>query len=293
MNSRILLLGAEGQVGREIRALAASRGAWLKGLGHSSCNIIDRETIDAAVAAYRPTLIVNAAAFTAVDRAESEPELAHAVNTMGAGFIAEVAAKRNIPLLHFSTDYVFDGTKYGAYNEGDQVAPLGVYGRSKEEGERRIREVCAHHIILRTAWIFGIHGNNFLKTMLRLAEGHPSLRVVTDQRGSPTATIDLAQATMAVRDEICKGRIQWGTYHFAGQGEATWYEFAQVIMAERASILGSAPQVVPITTSEYPTLASRPVNSVLDSDRFAEVFGLRSKPWQKRVRETVAALVKR
>lgn len=289
---RILLFGAEGQLGREIEALASLRGIPLKGLSRSACDITDQLAIEAAIAAYQPALLVNTAAYTAVDRAEKEPEVARAVNATAPGLIAKIATKNNIPLLHFSTDYVFDGTKRGAYNEEDKVAPLGTYGRSKEEGERQIRKACHQHIIVRTAWIYGIHGTNFLKTMLEFADKRPVLRVVADQRGCPTAAIDLAEATLAAREMIMQGTEPWGTFHFAGQGETSWYEFAQRIMIERAAILGSAPQVEPITTAEYSTPAKRPANSVLDSSLFAATFGLRPKPWQECVRDAVAVLTK-
>ncbi|HEV2573146.1 MAG TPA: dTDP-4-dehydrorhamnose reductase [Beijerinckiaceae bacterium] len=292
MAGSILLLGAEGQLGRELTALAIARNISLVPLGRAACDITDQDALRSSIASHRPHLIVNAAAYTAVDRAESEPEAAYAVNAVAPGLIATAAAETDVPLLHISTDYVFDGTKMAAYDEEDHVAPLGVYGHSKEEGERRIRQIHSKHIILRTAWVYGVHGANFLKTMLRLANERSVLKVVADQRGCPTATADLAEAALAVHNELAQGNASWGTYHFAGQGIATWHEFAQAIMSERAALLGTAPSVEPITTMDYPTPARRPANSALDSSRFAKTFGLRSKPWQERVREAVVSLVK-
>ncbi|OJY00764.1 MAG: dTDP-4-dehydrorhamnose reductase [Rhizobiales bacterium 62-17] len=292
MAGSILLFGAEGQLGREITALAGARDVSLIPLGRAACDITDQQALRSAIASHRPSLIVNAAAYTAVDRAESEPQAAHAVNAVAPELIAIAAAEADVPLLHISTDYVFDGTKTEAYDEEDSVAPLGVYGHSKEEGERRIRQSCSKHIILRTAWVYGIYGANFLKTMLRLANERSVLKVVADQRGCPTSTTDLAEAVLAVHGELAQGNESWGTYHFAGQGVATWHEFAQTIMSERAAILGAAPSVEPITTMDYPTPARRPANSALDSSRFAKTFGLRSKPWQERVSEAVVSLVK-
>lgn len=292
MAGSILLLGAEGQLGRELTALAFVRHVSLAPLSRATCDITDSQALISAITRHRPNLIVNAAAYTAVDRAESEPEIAHKVNAVAPGLIAAAAAEANVPLLHISTDYVFDGSKTEAYDEDDSVAPLGVYGHTKEEGERRLREACSKHIILRTAWVYGIYGANFLKTMLRLANERSVLKVVADQRGCPTATADLAEAILAVHAELEKGNESWGTYHFAGKGTASWYEFARTIMSERAAILETAPSVEPITTKDYPTPARRPANSALDSSRFATTFGLWSKPWQERVHEAVVSLVK-
>ncbi|MDH7797012.1 MULTISPECIES: dTDP-4-dehydrorhamnose reductase [unclassified Beijerinckia] len=292
MAGSILLLGAEGQLGRELTALALIRHIPLAPLSRTTCDITDRQAVISAIANHRPNLIVNAAAYTAVDRAEAEPETAHTVNAIAPGLIAAAAAEADVPLLHISTDYVFDGLKTEAYNEDDCVTPLGVYGRTKEEGERRIRQTYSRHIILRTAWVYGTYGTNFLKTMLRLANERGVIKVVADQRGCPTATTDLAEAILTVYAELAKGNENWGTYHFAGKGTASWYEFAQTIMSERAAILGTAPSVEPITTKDYPTPAQRPANSMLNSSRFGAAFDLWPKPWQDRVREAVASLVR-
>lgn len=287
----ILLFGAGGQLGCELTALAQERGLPLVGLGHAEGDITDRTAVATALKANNPGLVVNAAAFTAVDRAENETLAAFAVNAEGPAILAEATADAGIPLLHVSTDYVFDGSKSGPYVEGDPIAPLGAYGASKSEGEVCIRALQPRHVILRTAWVYGVHGANFLKTILRLATERDVLRVVADQRGSPTATCDLAEAILAVRAALMAGAEPWGTYHFAGQGETTWHGFASAIIAEQARFTGRNPIVDAITTAEYPTPARRPPNSVLDSTRFAATFGYRAKPWQERMREVVVSLM--
>lgn len=287
----ILLFGAGGQLGRELTALAAERGVALVALTRAEGDISNAAAVAAALRAHRPGLVVNAAAYTAVDRAESEKLAAFAVNAEGPAILAEATAGAQVPLLHVSTDYVFDGAKSGPYVETDPVAPLGVYGASKSEGEVCIRALQPRHIILRTAWVYGVHGANFLKTMLRLAGERDVLRVVADQRGCPTATHDLAEAILAARAALLAGAEPWGTYHFAGQGETSWHGFASVIVAEQARFTGRHPSVEPITTADYPTPARRPANSVLDSSRFAATFGYRALPWQERVREVVEVLL--
>jgi dTDP-4-dehydrorhamnose reductase len=205
--------------------------------------------------------------------------------------LAEAAARRGVPLLHMSTDYVFDGTKVGAYVEDDPTAPLGVYGATKLAGEEAVRAALPQHVILRTAWVYGRHGRNFLKTMLRLAGERPELRVVADQRGSPTSADDIAAAILRVAAAAKEGSVRWGTYHFAGTGETTWHGFAARIVAEQAALTGKHPEVIPIATAEYPTPARRPANSVLDSGRFAEAFGYRARPWEEETRRIVQALL--
>ncbi len=287
----ILLFGAGGQLGRELAALALARGVSLTGLSRAEGDITDPVAVEVALAAHRPALVVNAAAYTAVDRAESEPDTAFAANALGPELLGQACAATGVPLLHISTDYVFDGAKSTGYIETDPVSPLGVYGHSKAEGEARLRAACARHLILRTAWVYGVHGANFLKTMLRLAAERDALRVVADQRGCPTATVDLAEAILAVRTKLLAGGEPWGTYHFAGTGETSWHGFASLIVAEQAGFTGRNPSVEPIATAEYPTPARRPANSVLNSSLFAASFDMRAQPWQERVREAVATLL--
>ena len=290
MNGPLLVFGAGGQVGQELLALAAARDVAVVGITRGQADIADADKVASLVATTRPRLIVNAAAYTAVDRAESEPHAAEAGNVTGPAALARAAEAAGVPLLHLSTDYVFDGSKHGAYAEEDPIAPLGVYGRTKAEGEARVR-AATRHVILRTAWVYGAHGNNFLKTMLRLAGERDRLRVVGDQHGCPTATIDIAEAILAVDRTLAGGRQAYGTFHFAGTGDTSWHGFAEAIVSAHASRTGRRPPVDAITTADYPTPARRPVNSRLTSDRFADTYGYRAAPWRDRVGEVVARLV--
>ena len=291
MSGPLLVFGAGGQVGQELMALGRERGVAMVGLTRGETDITDRASIHDAVERHRPRLIINAAAYTAVDKAESEPDLARAINAEGAVNLAEAAAGIDAPILHISTDYVFDGTKRGAYDEHDRLAPLGVYGRTKAEGEAGVRAANTRHVILRTAWVYGVHGGNFLKTMLRLARERDRLRVVGDQRGCPTATRDIAEAVLAVDGALGRDPAFAGTFHFAGTGVTSWHGFAVAIVAAQAAFTGRHPPVDAITTADFPTPAKRPANSELDSDLFAATFGWRAAPWRDRVTETVAHLL--
>ncbi len=291
MSGPLLVFGAAGQVGQELLALATARDVQATGVTRKQADITDADAVIALVTATRPRLLVNAAAYTAVDRAEGEPDAAEAGNALGPTVLARAAEAAGVPLLHLSTDYVFDGSKHGAYAEDDPIAPLGVYGRTKAAGESGVREASARHVILRTAWVYGAYGNNFLKTMLRLAGERDRLRVVGDQHGCPTATIDIAEAILAVDRTLAQGGRPYGTYHFAGTGDTSWHGFAEAIVAAQAPRTGRHPPVDAITTDEYPTPARRPANSRLDSRRFAETFGIRAAPWRERVDALVARLV--
>ena len=211
----ILLFGAAGQVGQEVGALARAQGHQLTALTRSSLDITDPVAVARALENSQPDVLINAAAYTAVDKAESEPEQAARSNALAPGLIAERCAHARIPLIHISTDYVFDGTKPNAYVESDPVKPLGVYGRTKAAGEAAIRAAMERHIIIRTAWVYGAYGNNFLKTMLRLGKERDRLTIVADQHGCPTATPDIANALLAAAHAAARGDARWGTYHFA------------------------------------------------------------------------------
>lgn len=291
MTDPILVFGAGGQVGRELIELAAARGIPALGFDRAALDIADAAAVRRLLAGRPASLLVNAAAYTKVDKAESEPEAARRENVEGPAALAAAAAELGLPLLHLSTDYVFDGSKAGAYVESDPVAPLGVYGRTKLEGEEAVRRGTGRHVILRTAWVYGRHGNNFLKTMLRLAGERDELRVVSDQTGNPTATIDLAEAILAVAARAAHGEAEWGTYHFAGTGTTSWHGFADAIVAAAAPLTGRRPAVVAIGTADYPTPARRPANSQLDSGAFARSFGYRAQDWRARVGEIVPALL--
>ena len=277
---KILVFGASGQIGREVcRAAWPPRYAILP-LDRKAVDITKSAAVSAMLARETPDLVINLAAYTAVDRAESEPDVAWAANCAGAAHIAGACDESATPLVHLSTDYVFDGRKTGPYREEDAVGPLGVYGRSKEAGERAVRAAVAQHMILRTAWVFGAYGANFVKTMLRLAAERPVLRVVADQRGCPTAAADIAAALMVIAAHIERGKAKWGTYHFVGAGATSWHSFAQAIFDQAAPQLAACPQVEPITTEQYPTPARRPMNSVLDCRKIEEAFGVPPPPWR-------------
>jgi dTDP-4-dehydrorhamnose reductase len=237
-----------------------------------------------------PTVIVNAAAYTAVDRAEAEPERAAAVNRDAVALIAEEAARLGASVVHYSTDYVFDGSKAGWYTEDDPTHPLGVYGRSKWEGEEALRLSGVPHLILRTSWVVGAHGANFAKTMLRLAATHDTLRVVVDQVGAPTSTSLIAEVTHTLLHRIETDgatHVPFGTYHLAAAGETSWHAYAQFVFA----VAGLDPdRVHPITTAEYPTPARRPANSRLDTSRLRDTFDLALPDWRVGVRELVRAI---
>ena len=289
-NTPLLVFGAAGQVGRELVALAAARGVPVVGITRADADIAEADAVAALIARYRPRMVINAAAYTAVDKAESEPAAAARGNVEGPRVLAEAAAAAGVPILHLSTDYVFDGSKPGAYTEDDPIAPLGVYGRTKAEGEAAVRGANPRHVILRTAWVYGTYGGNFLKTMMRLAAERERLRVVADQHGCPTATTDIAEAILAVDAALARDASLAGTFHFAGTGSTSWHGFAEAIVAAQAAHTGKHPPVDPIATADYPTPAARPANSVLDSSRFAAAFGYRAKPWQQRMEQVVASL---
>ncbi|HEY8032802.1 MAG TPA: dTDP-4-dehydrorhamnose reductase [Methylocella sp.] len=292
MNGPILVFGAAGQLGREVMALAKARAIEAAGCNRASADITDFASVTTAILAIKPRLVLNAAAYTAVDKAESEPKAAYAANALGAETIARAAALQQVPVIQISTDYVFDGTKIGAYVETDPVAPLSAYGKTKAAGEVMVRQANPRHFILRTAWVYGSYGSNFLKTILRLSAEREELRIVADQHGCPTATQDIAEAILAIDRAVANGTEAPGTYHFAGYGVTTWHGFASAIVDAQAQATGRRPKVSPIATADFPTPARRPANSELDSSLFASVFGYRARDWQTRARETVEMLLK-
>jgi dTDP-4-dehydrorhamnose reductase len=287
---KVLVIGAGGQVGRELRRHPWRGDTRLVAFDHVGLDITLRGAVSATIADERPDIVVNAAAYTAVDRAESEPDAAWAVNCAGPANIAATCRESTIPLIHISTDYAFDGTKSGPYREDDSVNPLGVYGASKEAGERAVREALREHVILRTAWVYSAHGHNFVKTMLRLAEERPVLRVVADQTGSPTSAADIADAIARIAQHVRDGNAAWGTYHFVGAGAVTWHGFAEAIFDLASRWRGSPPRVDPITSADYPTPARRPANSVLDCSRVAAAFGIEPRPWRVALAEVIEEL---
>ena len=289
---KIVVTGANGQVGWELARLGGKHE--LLALDRAALDITDAPAVQALLEETRPAVVINAAAYTAVDRAEQEPELAFAVNREGPRHLATACRHLDIPLLHLSTDYVFDGTHSEPYREEDPVAPLGVYGRSKWEGEEAVRQNLAAHLILRVSWVFGEHGHNFVKTILRLARERDELRVVMDQHGCPTYAGDIARVLLVLAERISAGKEEaWGgTYHYCGTPATTWHGFAQAII-DLASTYEPlrVRTLIPITTAEYPTPAQRPANSVLACDRFEARFGMRVHPWRKGLAATVQVLL--
>ena len=277
----ILIFGAGGQLGLELQRSAAQRAVPFAALSRAEVDITDADAISRALRETRPTLVVNAAAYTKVDLAEIEIDAARLGNEIGPGVIAAACASRQTPLIHISTDYVFDGEKPGAYVESDAIAPLGVYGRTKAAGEAAVRAAAARHIILRTSWVYGEFGNNFLKAILRLAQDRDELRIVADQRGCPTSTRDIADAILRIAPKLDDETDLYGTYHFAGTGATSWHGFASRIIEAQTQITGRHPRVTEITTADYPTVARRPANSVLDCSLFERTFGFRAHDWSK------------
>lgn len=286
---RILLLGANGQVGTELRRSLAPLGEVVAGTRGGSladgaaCERADfdrPETLPALVERIAPLVVVNAAAYTAVDRAEQEPEAAQRANAQAPAALAAACAAQGALLVHYSTDYVFDGTGNRPLREDDPTAPLGAYGRTKLEGERAIGQSGCRHLILRTAWVYALHGRNFLRTMLRLGAERDGLRVVADQFGSPTPAWLVADATAAI---LRHGVVESGVRHLVAGGRTSWHGFAEAIFAQAHArgLLGKVPRVEPIATCDYPTPAPRPAWSVLDGSRLAAEYGLELPDWRQ------------
>lgn len=290
----ILLFGSEGQLGQEI-LIQAGPGNRVVAPKQADLDLASPEAISAAVVAEPWDIVVNAAAYTAVDRAEQDRDTAFAINATAPQKIAEAAARQSVPLLHVSTDYVFDGLKGTPYRPDDPVSPLGVYGASKEAGEQAVRAANPRHVILRTAWLYSPFGANFVKTMLRLAAERDTLRVVDDQRGCPTAAADLAAACLAVAARLTADPTgaPYGTYHFTNAGETTWCGFARAIFETAGPRLAKIPQVVPITTADYPTPARRPVDSRLDCTATIARFGVVQPEWRTALAATLDRLLQR
>lgn len=277
MSRRILITGANGQVGWELARQTVDHGLEPLAFARADLDVTDRDAVLAACDAKRPDIIINAAAYTAVDRAEDEPGLARAVNADAVGHLADAARSLGIPLLHISTDYVFDGSGTTPWTEADTVAPLGEYGRSKAEGEQLLRARLEQHVILRTSWVFGVHGNNFVKTMLRLAAERDELRVIDDQHGAPTFAGHIANCLLQIARRYFERRpLPWGTYHFAGTPDTTWYGITGTILdlAEQAGRLPDHPRLTPISSEEYPVKAVRPKNSRMDCSRLLSYLAL-------------------
>lgn len=283
---KLLVVGASGQVSRALQS-KAGEGLEVVAIGRPMLDYEQPETVQRAVVAQRPDLVVSAGAHTAVDLAESEPDKAWRINAVGPGLLAEVCSIADLPLIHISTDYVFSGDKDAAYVETDGTAPVTVYGRSKLEAEHRIAAATKRHAILRTAWVFSDTGHNFVRTMLRIAKTRASLNVVSDQVGCPTYAADLADTIVSVAAKlVCSTEDRFhGIFHATNSGECSWFEFAQEIFKLSERLGGPSAAVGPITTSGYPTPAKRPGNSRLGGTKLAEVHGIRLRNWREALEE--------
>ena len=288
---RILVAGGQGQVGSALAQQGLKQNLDLIALGRQHLDITSAESIAAVFAEYEPDLLINAAAYTAVDKAESEPELAYAINETATALLADACAERGIPMLQISTDYVFDGTKDSPYVETDAVNPIAVYAKSKEAGERALRERLERHIILRTSWVFGVQGNNFVKTMVRLAKDRDRLTVVADQFGGPSSARGIAEALLAIAAKYQSGAsIAWGTYHYCQKPYVSWHQFAEMIVAHaiEVGLVDHAVEVAPIPSSEFPTPVKRPSNSRLDSSLLQAGFNIsHTQLWTEDLSEVI------
>jgi dTDP-4-dehydrorhamnose reductase len=290
---RFLLLGGTGQVGEEIRRLTLPDNVAIVAPDRDALDLRDSQAIVRMIATEPWSVVINAAAYTDVDGAESEEALALAVNAEAPTRLAAETARYRIPLIHISTDYVFDGRKGAPYVEDDDCAPLNAYGRSKLAGERGVSAGNPRHVILRTSWLYSPYRKNFVKTILRLTAERDHLTIVADQRGCPTAALDVAKACVdiALRCAQETATAPYGIFHFAGAGEATWFEFASAIVEMAADRLGRSPQVVPITTREYPTPALRAADTRLDCTAVARDFGVTPRPWLQALQGTLDQLL--
>lgn len=289
---RILVIGQAGQLSLSLAEQAVKHsGLSLITVGRPELDLERPEALAAGISSRQPDLVVNAAAYTAVDKAETDPEKAYAINRDGAAAAARVARQLGIPFIHISTDYVFDGRKSQPYSERDETGPLNVYGRSKLEGEYAVAAAHPGALILRTSWVFSPFGNNFVKTMMKLGSERPVLRIVGDQHGNPTSALDLADAILALapRLQLDSG----GIYHLSGQGSTSWYGFARTVFEEYARHDGPCPFVEAISSVDYKAAATRPMNSRLDCRSFVARFGIALRPWTEAVAETVGRLASR
>jgi dTDP-4-dehydrorhamnose reductase len=292
---RVLVTGVNGQVARALGERAASAGHEVQTLGRPQLDLSgEADRIVSAIESAAPEAIVSAAAYTAVDQAEQEPELAFAVNATGAGAVARAAARLNVPLVHLSTDYVFDGEKAAPYAETDQTNPMGVYGASKLAGERNVLSEQPNSAILRTAWVYSPFGRNFVKTMLRLSEERDEVAVVADQIGNPTSALDIASGLFAVISNLVASDdpARRGIFHMTASGEASWAEFAAAVFRASQPLGGPAANVRRIATADYPTPAKRPANSRLDTSRVAAVHNVRLPDWQSSLETVVRRLIR-
>lgn len=282
--SVILITGAQGQVGSELQALADQYKMAIYAAGSKELDITNVDAVNHAIMEVKPAVVINAAAYTAVDKAETNRETAMRVNHLGPANLAKRCQQDAIPLLHISTDFVFSGHQTRPYKELDNPEPINVYGESKWLGEQQVRQYTRQHIILRTSWVFGAKGNNFVKTMLRLVNEGKPLRVIADQHGCPTGAVDIARTLLNISQRIIHAEtIPWGTYHYCGQPATTWHGFTEAIveLAAAKSLIPEKVAVEPITTAQYPLPAQRPTYAVLNCDKISEAFGIEMPYWEQ------------
>lgn len=293
MSTRMVVTGRQGQIARSLIEIGPASGFDLITAARPELDLAAPETVEAAISAAVPDIIVNAAAYTAVDQAEREPELARAVNTAGAETVAAVANSLGIPIIHLSTDYVFDGQKATPYVENDEVAPINVYGATKLASEEAVAAASSNHCILRTSWVYAPYGKNFVRTMLSLA-GRDELKVVADQQGCPSYAPEIATAIIAIArnllDQPDESGLR-GIFHLAGDGETTWADFSEAIFALLGERGLPRPMVKRVTSSEYPTAARRPMNSRLNCTRSAKIHGIQLPPWRSSLRACIDRLL--
>lgn len=281
MTSKVALLGANGQVGTELLAVLSRNTEWeVVALTRAELDITDPNAINRVLSSISPDIVVNATAYTQVDKAESEPELAYAVNALGPRYLAQYTQSTSALLFHISTDYVFSGKQSTPYTEDDTPDPVNQYGLTKLQGERFIQASCSQYMILRTAWVFGKTGNNFVKTMLKLAQSHAEISVVNDQIGIPTYAHDIAVAIATMLSRYLRDNSLSGVYHYSGTPKVTWYEFAQTIFQRNPEYALPVTQVNAISTLQYPTPAQRPAFSLLSNDKIMRVFAVTPSQWQ-------------
>jgi len=276
---KVLITGADGQLGKCLINVFEGN-AEIYALNRQALDITDEKLVSDTVKSIQPNIIINAAAYTAVDKAETEKEQAYAINALGPKYLAIASSQSNSLLIHISTDYVFDGKKETPYNEVDITNPQSVYGKTKLDGENFVNKFCDKHIILRTSWVFSEYGNNFVKTMLKLAN-KDELNIVGDQIGGPTYAMDIAQTILKITDKLQKPNEYYGTYHFSGAPYCSWFSFAEYIFNEvkKLNVVGNLPKVKLIPTLDYPTPAVRPLNSKLDNTKLLNNFGIQPSDW--------------
>ncbi|MEY0151523.1 dTDP-4-dehydrorhamnose reductase [Providencia rettgeri] len=284
---RILVTGCNGQVGHSlIKQLSKYKDIIVLGCDKKNLDITNQKEVSRIVNDFKPSIIINAAAYTAVDKAENDIEMAYMVNRNGPKYLAEAAQKMNAAIIHISTDYVFDGYKSGEYDEEDLTNPQGIYGKSKLAGEIEVSNACSKYIILRTAWVFSEYGNNFVKTMLKLGSERDELNIVCDQFGGPTYAGDIASALIDISICIFKDKpINYGIYHFSGLPHVSWYEFAKIIFyeAHTNTILNQLPKLTGISTEQYPTPTKRPSNSKLNTEKISKEFSIKASDWKNKL----------